>query len=275
MSLGVHLPHLGRRRAPALAGSLQLDRRQCAAGDALSGTVAGAARGHPVTLIRVERRPRELRCFDVSQAPSSSSDGRFALDVPAAALPSAAGTSCALAYLVIAGVDDHGPSARLRVAASAVPHLDHRAWSGDRMLRDFDARDFHLELSEAELGGGGRISGRVHRHGASGATALLVTARCMECWRASARAALGTPQWIEDALWEHEQALTADPDAHWVRFSFELPPGLPPAVEARTLAWRYELIARAGGHRWPHETAACTPLLHEEPTWLTAQDQPS
>jgi hypothetical protein len=39
---------------------------------------------------------------------------------------------------------------------------------------------------------------------------------------------------------------------------------LPPAVEARTIAWRYELRARRRVRHWFDETAALTPLLHED-----------
>jgi hypothetical protein len=41
-----------------------------------------------------------------------------------------------------------------------------------------------------------------------------------------------------------------------------------PAVEARTIAWRYEVVVRRRSRRGLAETAARTPLLHEEsPAW--------
>ena len=49
----------------------------------------------------------------------------------------------------------------------------------------------------------------------------------------------------------------------WVPFHFDLPQWLPPAVEATTLAWRYELIAQRSVRYWFDETAVITPLLHE------------
>jgi hypothetical protein len=57
-----------------------------------------------------------------------------------------------------------------------------------------------------------------------------------------------------------------DPDASWAAFCFTLPDHLPPAVEARTIAWRYELRAQRHVRHWFNETAARTPLLHEDAT---------
>jgi hypothetical protein len=66
------------------------------------------------------------------------------------------------------------------------------------------------------------------------------------------------------SLWEAEHPLAIDQDAGWAAFCFALPDRLPPAVEARTIAWRYELRAQRTVRHWFNETAALTPLLHED-----------
>jgi hypothetical protein len=262
MVLGPHLRP--GRRSEEFAGSVRLDRTRCAAGDTVEGSVGGTSRSARVVLARVEQRPRGVCRLIVAETRPSKTDGRFALTVPATTLPTAGGENCHLGYLVSAGADWRAPFARLVVLAHAVPHVDATSWRADRLLRHFDARDFHFQLCEADLRGGGKLTGRVHRHHAWPTAALVVTARCMECWRGSAFAERGIPQWHEAALWTHEQTLSVDTDAHWTGFAFDLPANLPPAVEARTIAWRYELLARAHVHRWITQTAAITPLLHED-----------
>jgi hypothetical protein len=274
VSLGLHLP-LGRRReAQEVRDSLRLDCDRCTGGDTVHGTADGPSRGARVALVRVERRPAGVGGQVVAETRSSPVDGSFALTVPSAVLPTAAGERCALAYVVSASAKREAPCRELVVLASAVPHLDCGSWRADRLLRHFDARHFHIELFEAELRGGGRLVGRVHRHGTWPAAALVVTARCLECWRSPPYAERGAPLWHEAALWEEERPLRTSTDSHWARFRFELPAELPPAVEARTIAWRYELLARGHVHRWFKETAAITPLLHEEhddiPPWAAA-----
>ena len=59
-----------------------------------------------------------------------------------------------------------------------------------RLVGDFEARRFHVELSTAELGGGGTIAGRVHRDRELAAGPIVVRARCM---RGLARGAAARP----------------------------------------------------------------------------------
>ena len=59
---------------------------------------------------------------------------------------------------------------------------------------------------------------------------------------------------------EHGLELESLDDAHWRGFSFELPDGLPPAVEARSIAWRYEVEARRSVRFGPDDRALITPL---------------
>jgi hypothetical protein len=145
-----------------------------------------------------------------------------------------------------------------------VPHLPTPRSGFDRLLADWDARHFHIELFDAQLQGGGRLVGRVHRHGCWPPGPIEVRACCLESWRFRPASECGTPQWHASCLWEAEHPLTIDPDARWAAFRFTLPDHLPPAVEARTIAWRYELHAQRHVRHWFNETAARTPLLHED-----------
>jgi hypothetical protein len=120
--------------------------------------------------------------------------------------------------------------------------------------------------STRQLEGGGRLVGRVHRHGCWPPGPIEVSACCLESWRFRPSSGCGTPQWHASCLWEAEHPLAIDPDAGWAAFCFALPDHLPPAVEARTIAWRYELRAQRHVRHWFNETAARTPLLHEDAT---------
>lgn len=251
------------RRADAAA--VELDRRHCVAGDAVSGRVRGVTGRTAVALVRFEACPAVNREYIVAEAEASRGDGSFVLSVPSAALPSATGEECALSYAALARRTDLViRPAELRVCTTARPHLPSARSEADRLLADWDARHFHIELFDAQLEGGGRLAGRVHRHGSWPRGTIEVSARCLECWRCTPLSEGRTPQWHASSLWEAERALPIDPDAGWAAFRFELPDDLPPAVEARTIAWRYELRARRHVRHWFDETAALTPLLHED-----------
>jgi len=49
-------------------------------------------------------------------------------------------------------------------------------------------------------------------------------------------------------------------DAHWAGFAFTLPADLPTAVEARSVAWRYEIEARRPLRLRPDERALAVPI---------------
>jgi hypothetical protein len=242
---------------------LELDRECCAAGEAVAGDVVGLADSASVTLFRVERRADRYRPFKVADARVARPKGAFQLIVPRAALPSTSGKQCALSYIVRAQTADGAVCADLVVIASASPHLDEGSWRADRLLANWDARHFHIELADARLEGGGRLAGRIHRHGRWATDVLVVKARCLESWRSPVMASPRPPQWYASPLWEHAVQLRVDPDANWAPFVFHLPDGLPLAVEASTIAWRYELLAQRNVPHWFNETAAVTPLLHE------------
>jgi hypothetical protein len=187
------------------------------------------------------------------------------LALPPGALPTATGTRCALSYAVQVRARGVVAQAGLQVVADARPHVAQGSGGRDPLIAGWDARHFHLELGDALLRGGGRITGRVHRDGRWGATAIVVSVGCDECWRAAGPPARGMPYWSARTLWAAQQQLDVDPDRTWAPFSFPLAPQLPPAIEARTIAWRYELRAHARRQHRPAETAALTPLLYDEP----------
>jgi len=243
---------------------LELDHACCAAGDAVSGDIAGLGDSASVTLVRVERRADRYHVFDVAEALPARPAGAFELIVPQTALPSTSGKQCALSYVVRAQSAGGGAVyADLVVVARARPHLDAGSWRADRLLANWDARHFHIELSDARLGGGGGLAGRIHRHDRRATGPIRVKARCLECWRCPALTSPLPPQWDASPLWEHAVQLRIDPDATWAPFAFHFPDRLPLAVEASTIAWRYELLAQRNVPHWFNETAAVTPLLHE------------
>jgi hypothetical protein len=230
------------------------------AGDAVTGRAAGA--GRRVELLRLERSSRGTCARVVAEAPVGE-DGRFALTVPDHVLPTATGVRCELRYVVRAdeAAEDRYPE--VVVVATASPHVDEGSWHADHLLACWTARHFHVELTGAELEGGGRLAGRVYRHRTWPPGAIAVRARCLECWRCSALGELGHAEWRSATLWQADQRLQPEPEAAWAPFSFALPAHLPPAVEALTIAWRYEVVARRAVRHWFDETAAVTPLLHE------------
>ena len=138
-----------------------------------------------------------------------------------------------------------------------------------RLVGDFEARRFHVELASAELVGGGTITGRVHRDRELAAGPIVVRARCAEAWREApprvpivpANRSMRMPRWHERTLWSEEMVLDGLADAHWAGFTFQLPPDLPPAVEARSVAWRYEIEARRPLRLRPDERALAVPIV--------------
>lgn len=260
---------MARDPGSAVRCDLVLAADRCAAGGTLAGRVTGVVEPVPVALVRVEHRPRGGSAFPVAHAETkrdgARDDGAFEIEVPDGALPTASGLRCAISYRVQAG--ERGTLARAPVAVSARarPHVgDPGPMRADRLIPDWDARHFHIEFSEAALHGGGVIAGRVHRHGAWRSGTMTIDVSCREAWRLPVRGAHGVPTWGGAWLWRHAATLDVDPDATWTPFSLRLPSRLPPAVEARTLAWRYEVLARRRTRHGLDETAARTPLLHEE-----------
>jgi hypothetical protein len=247
---------------PAFGSRLSLDQAGCVAGGVISGHVA-LEDAATVELLRHERVPHGEYVFKVVDARPAPSDGEFALSVPDQMLPDATGQWCDLRYSVCARSDREAASAPIAVTARARPHVAGDPFAPERPLMSWDARHFHIELADARLEGGGHLLGRVHRHGEWPSGEIAVRARGVECWRAAGLAARGLPRWEFATLWERHHAIHTDLESTWAPFQFDLPQWLPPAVEATTFAWRYELITQRSVRHWFDETAALTPLLHE------------
>ncbi len=132
----------------------------------------------------------------------------------------------------------------------------------DRMISRFDARHFHLELVAAELRGGGQVQGRVHWDRGDPPPMVFVSARCDEAWRAD-RGLVNLhhpPLWQWENLWGERHELEWPAGARWLAYSFRFPEGLPTAVEAATLAWRYEVEVSRPARLGMHERAVATPI---------------
>jgi hypothetical protein len=244
--------------------SIDLARTRYAAGETVVALVDGVTAPVPVALVRLETRQCGESVIVMDEQYLGDRYGVLALTLPLGALPTATGAECALSYAVQVRADGVIARAGLEVSAEARPHVATGSSGGDPLIAGWDARHFHLELGDALLHGGGRIAGRVHRHGPWCSGAIVVRGRCDECWRPGGPAARAIPFWEGRTLWAAEERIDLDPDTSWAPFRFELPPGLPAAVEARTIAWRYELRASRRRRHRPDETAALTPLLYDE-----------
>jgi hypothetical protein len=143
-----------------------------------------------------------------------------------------------------------------------------RAALSERFVASFAGRRMHVELAHADLRGGGRIEGRAHADRAPAPGRLVASVRCIESWRVTPRPggwimqsrANGIPMWRHDTWFEEERELEPLDTAHWRAFAFDLPDWLPPAVEARTIAWRYEVEVRRSVCFGPDDRAVITPL---------------
>jgi hypothetical protein len=243
--------------------SIHLARPRYAAGEPVVALV-GATPPARVALVRIERRPSAHAVVLIDEQDIGEPYGVLELTLPPGALPTARGTRCALSYAVQVRARGVIAWEGLEVVAEARPHVAQGSCGRDPLIAGWDAPHFHLELGDALLRGGGRIAGRVHRDGRWCATAIVVRVRCDECWRPAGPAARGMPYWSGRTLWTAQDRIGVDPDRAWAPFCFRLPPGLPPAIEARTIAWRYELRAQRQRKHRPDETAALTPLLYDE-----------
>ena len=247
----------------AVGLELVLDTPEVAAGEFLSGRAPGGA--SEVELVRRERTPGARGSFHVALA-DIAADGAFELAVPADAPPTTATGRCQLSYGVIAR---RGGRRRERAAVAeelritggqAQAHMED--YPRDRLIASFDARTFHVELADAALCGGGWLRGRVHGDDAHRPPGLLVMARLLECWRVDRGWNVRyQPMWRDTCLWESDPAPADWLDgATWAPFEFAVPPDLPPGVEGRLLAWRYEVEARRPSRFVPGQRAVVTPI---------------
>jgi hypothetical protein len=254
---------------------LALSEARAAAGAVIHGRarpVHGSARV-TVELVRIEASPSGSASYLLERGVVAE-DGAFTLAIPDGAPPDVQGRDCSLQYaLRVAAGDDEllqAFSVDALTEASLPEQLDpaERAALSERFVASFPGRRMHLELSHADLRGGGRIAGRAHVHRAPARGRLVASIRCLESWRVTPRPGRwilqGRPNGI--SMWRHETWFEASEELepldadNWRGFSFALPDWLPPAVEARSIAWRYEVEVRRSVRLGPDERAVLTPL---------------
>jgi hypothetical protein len=242
---------------------LVLDTPEVAAGDLLSGRAPGGA--SEVELVRRERTPGACGSFHVCLA-ELAADGAFEVAVPADTPPTWTTDRCELTYGVIARrggrrSERAAVAEEVRITGGRVQaQMDD--YPRDRLIASFDARSFHVELSDAVLCGGGWLRGRVHGDDAQTPPGMLAMARLLECWRVDRGWNVRyQPMWREKCLWEAEPAPAEWLEGStWAPFEFAVPPGMPPGVEGRLLAWRYEVEARRPSRFVPAQRAVVTPI---------------
>jgi hypothetical protein len=147
-----------------------------------------------------------------------------------------------------------------------------------------EARGFGLSLDEAEPEGGGRIAGRVERLGQRrDRRAVSVEVRCDAAWMDVAPELVGrkglfswsaygeirnkfVPIWLDEEVFSTRLDAGSLEDDNWRHFEFELPDGLPRALEGTFVAFRWRITARRA--RWVGSEQASLPLLFVEPQTL-------
>ena len=125
-----------------------------------------------------------------------------------------------------------------------------------------EGRGFAIALDEAEPWGGGRIEGRVERRrGRRDRRPVLVDVRCNASWLDVAPQLVGRkrvlswstygevrnralPIWLDDEVFRARVDVGPLEDANWRHFSFDLPAGLPRALEGTFVAFRWRVEAR-------------------------------
>ena len=241
------------------------------AGGSVCGRVAGDDGPAMVGLLRIERSPAGTYVFQIDSSRVAVRDGTapFELQVPAWLPPGATGRGCHLQYAV--RVDwrpsrwSHKETLRAVTICPAEREVHEARNRLDRIIPSQPGRNFHLELVDAVLEGGGHVTGRVHRDPGSDDTAFIVTASCGEFWCTNFRFRTRRAPllWETAELWSMSTALSLDRDDHWGPFRFDIPDGLPPATESRVIAWRYSIEARTEARRAFASHAVLTPLRFE------------
>ena len=122
-----------------------LEADRCAAGDAVGGRVVNAETATPVVLERVEERPHGRRAFGVARA-APAADGTFALAVPAQRAPDR-GRDALRTVLPRAGGRRRGAPPRAAGGhAAARPHARRRARPDRPPHPQLGRAHFHIEL---------------------------------------------------------------------------------------------------------------------------------
>ncbi len=233
-------------------------------------TIRGRVEGSPelVRLLRVEGSPAGDVRVPIADA-KPAADGSFELVVPTGTPPTFAAPNCSISYRLRCGRDKqsrHDPTADV-VVSGRLEHvsLEERGPLFDRMIARYDARHFHLELAHADVQGGGQIQGRVHLDRGEPPPVITVTVRCEEVWRVDRRSLnlKRPPLWRWEGAWMERRELEWPLGQRWIAFTFDIPVHLPPALEAPSISWRYEVEASRRTHFSMQERAVATPIGFE------------
>jgi hypothetical protein len=146
------------------------------------------------------------------------------------------------------------------------------------------AHGFRITLDTAEPWGGGHIEGRVERRGERhDGRPIAVRVRCLAAWLDVAPQLLGrkrllnwstygdirnrsVPIWLDEQVSMDVVELEPLEEANWQQFAFDLPVGLPRALEGTFVAFRWMVEARR--QRLVGGDVAALPLLIDEPQTL-------
>jgi hypothetical protein len=246
-----------------------VERNEVRAGETVQGRIDGGA-GTKLVLLRLEIAPAGTIASRLAET-EANGEGEFALEMPATAVPTAAGRKCAIEYMVRTEAERHHPPEDIAVVKVAgrleAGRLRESSPFADRMIAQFEANRFHIELSEVDVQGGGQIAGRVHLNPGKAAQGLVVTCHCLETWRTNGRSIVHNrrqpPMWRIETIWSESTTLEWRDGETWSGFRMPLPAELPPAVEARSIAWRYEVEASLRTRLGMHDRALTTPMGFE------------
>ena len=143
------------------------------------------------------------------------------------------------------------------------------------------ASDFGLSLDVAEPWGGGRVEGRVERHGDKhDGRPIIVTLRCEAAWLDVAPQLVGQkrlfsistywdlrtrgiPIWLDELAWSGSAELGDLAQANWLHFALRAPAELPRAFEGTFVSFRWRIVAAR--RRRFGSTVASLPLIIREP----------
>jgi hypothetical protein len=239
------------------------------AGDTVRGRIEDAA-GTTLALLRLEVCPAGTVATRLAEA-DANGDGEFALAMPESAVPSAHGNGCALGYVIRTVPQRHGRAADVGhvsvLGRLEAGRIEESSPMPDRLIARYGGRRFHIELTALDIQGGGHIEGRVHLHPGRTASPLEVSCRCLESWRTNGRGRVRnlrqSPLWQTDCIWTESVTLDWPAGHTWAPFRFKPPDRLPPAVEARSIAWRYEVEARLRVRHGLDDVAVATPIGFE------------
>jgi hypothetical protein len=246
-----------------------VEREQILAGGSVRGRIADGA-GTRLVLLRLEVSPAGTVATRLALA-EADGGGAFVLELPATAAPTARGEECAVEYVVRTVPERRQPAADVSDVVVAgrleAGRLQETSPLPDRMIARFDARHFHIELTEVDVQGGGQVAGRVHLRPGQTGSALEITCRCLEAWRTNGRGWVRNlrhpPLWRTVSIWSQSAPTEWPIGQNWAAFRFTLPDRLPPAVEARSIAWRYEVEVRRRIRLAPDDVAIATPVGFE------------